>query len=71
MLATDAFDLGVVDEVIVEPRGGAHRDTDEAAVRIGESVRKHLAELEAMRGDELLAHRYAKFRAMGVIRGAS
>jgi acetyl-CoA carboxylase carboxyl transferase subunit alpha len=68
LLAPDVRRLGVVDEVVPEPRGGAHRDTDEAARRLGIAIRAHLAELSASSGPELVAQRYAKFRAMGTTR---
>jgi acetyl-CoA carboxylase carboxyl transferase subunit alpha len=67
LLAGDVLELGVVDEVITEPRGGAHRDPDEAARRLGEAIRRHLAALEAS-NESLVEQRYAKFRAMGVVR---
>lgn len=68
LLAPDALKVGVVDEVIGEPRGGSHRDPDEAATKIGHAIRHHLAELDALTGPELVEQRYAKFRAMGVTR---
>lgn len=67
LLAPDVLSVGVVDEVVSEPRGGSHRDPDEAARKLGEAVRRHLAELSAVPGDELVRQRYAKFRAMGVM----
>jgi acetyl-CoA carboxylase carboxyl transferase subunit alpha len=67
LLATNALELGVVDDVVDEPVGGAHRDPDEAARKLGESLRRHLAELGRLDGEALVDQRYAKFRAMGVI----
>jgi acetyl-CoA carboxylase carboxyl transferase subunit alpha len=66
LLATNALDLGVVDEVVPEPVGGAHRDPDDAARRLGIVLRRTLSELRPMGREELADHRYAKFRAMGV-----
>lgn len=66
LLAPDALRLGVVDHVISEPRGGAHREVDEAAEAVRVALRDELAALTKMSGDELMAHRYDKFRAMGV-----
>jgi acetyl-CoA carboxylase carboxyl transferase subunit alpha len=57
---------GVVDDVIDEPLGGAHRDHHQMATRLKNYLARTLAELETKTTDELLADRYAKFRAMGV-----
>ena len=59
-------DTGIVDEVIKEPVGGAHREHDQAAERVGASLSKHLADLLNLPIDELLAQRYKKFRDFGV-----
>ena len=67
LLAPNAVELGVVDEVIEEPVGGAHRDLDEAARRLGEALRRNLAELRPLGGEALVEQRYRKFRAMGVV----
>jgi acetyl-CoA carboxylase carboxyl transferase subunit alpha len=68
LLAANVRELGVVDDVVHEPRGGAHRDPDEAARRLGAAIRRHLSELESTAGEALVEQRYAKFRAMGVVR---
>jgi acetyl-CoA carboxylase carboxyl transferase subunit alpha len=65
MTATDLQRLGIVDEVIPEAPGGAHRDHDLTARNLGEALRRHLAELSAMSPEALRADRYAKFRHMG------
>lgn len=72
LLANDAMRLGIVDTIVPEPVGGAHRDPDEAARRLGEALRKNLFELEQLassaRGAQsLIDQRYAKFRAMGEV----
>jgi acetyl-CoA carboxylase carboxyl transferase subunit alpha len=67
LLAADAMRLGVVDTIVSEPTGGAHRDTDDAARRLGEVLRKELAPLAGAHPDTLRDERYAKFRAMGVV----
>jgi acetyl-CoA carboxylase carboxyl transferase subunit alpha len=67
LLAGDAIKLGVVDGTIAEPVGGAHRDPDDAAKRVGEALRKELAGLKNAHPDTLRDERYAKFRTMGVI----
>jgi acetyl-CoA carboxylase carboxyl transferase subunit alpha len=65
MTATDLLRLGVVDEVIAEAPGGAHRDHDLTARHLGEALRRHLAELLLMAPEALRADRYQKFRHMG------
>src|SRR5579871_275188 len=65
MTATDLRRLGIVDEVIPESPGGAHRDHDLTARNLGEALRRHLLELLAMEPEALRADRYAKFRHMG------
>ncbi len=71
LLAPDVLELGVVDEVVAEPRGGAHRDPDDAARKLGDAIRRHLADLDRLGPEALVAQRYAKFRAMGVTRSIS
>ncbi|MBC8143285.1 MAG: acetyl-CoA carboxylase carboxyltransferase subunit alpha [Armatimonadetes bacterium] len=63
--AKDALALGLVDEVIAEPLGGAHRAPDIAGAAIREAVARHLAELAARTPEELLSMRFAKYRALG------
>lgn len=63
--ARDVYDLGVVDEVIPEPEGGAHVDWDAAAKILGDRLRRSLLEIESQPLDQLLSRRYQKFRQMG------
>ena len=67
LLATDAVRLGVVDGVISEPIGGAHRDHDAAAECVRAALSQSLRELRAVTREHLLASRYAKFRRMGAM----
>ena len=62
----DLLELGVVDEVIPEPLGGAHRDHRQMAMTLKGSLNAALKELSAIPPDELLQRRYEKFRRMGV-----
>jgi acetyl-CoA carboxylase carboxyl transferase subunit alpha len=62
--AQDIIGLGVIDEIIHEPVGGAHRDHEATAQAMGSAIRSHLAELQAMSKEELVEDRYQKFRAM-------
>ncbi|MCX8116312.1 MAG: acetyl-CoA carboxylase carboxyltransferase subunit alpha [Desulfobacterota bacterium] len=65
MTARDLFQFGVVDEVIEEPLGGAHRDPQTMAGRIREALARHLKELEGQPIEHLLEARYEKFRRIG------
>lgn len=62
----DALKLGVIDEIIPEPPGGAHRNVDLAAKNVKAAILKHLDELGKLSTSELLDRRYRKFRNMGV-----
>ena len=57
--------LGLVDEVIPEPLGGAHKEPDEVAQRIGDCIAKQLDELSALTTDQLLELRYQKLLSYG------
>ena len=63
-------ELGLVDTVIDEPRGGAHRDFDTAAARVRSALVKHLDELSALPADDLLAQRLERLRGYGVFKEA-
>ncbi|HXX33945.1 MAG TPA: acetyl-CoA carboxylase carboxyltransferase subunit alpha [Thermodesulfobacteriota bacterium] len=65
LTAADLSRLGVIDEIIKEPLGGAHRDPEAMARILKEVVERHLKELEKMNEEELLSLRYEKFRRMG------
>jgi acetyl-CoA carboxylase carboxyl transferase subunit alpha len=69
LTAQDLLSFGIIDEIVPEPPGGAHRDPKQTAGVLGGALRRHLAELRGMSGDELIANRYSKFRAMGVFTG--
>jgi acetyl-CoA carboxylase carboxyl transferase subunit alpha len=65
LTSRDLFSLGVIDEVIEEPLGGAHRDHPQMAARLKMYLLRNLKELCAKPLDELVAARYEKFRRMG------
>ena len=65
LTAKDLLALGVVDEAIPEPLGGAHRDPQETADNVKRSILRHLSELESMSIDSLLRSRYERHRAIG------
>ncbi len=56
----------LVDEVVAEPEGGAHRDPAGAAANLKARILSNLADLHRLTTEDLLAQRYSKFRAMGV-----
>ncbi len=62
--AQDIIKLGVIDEIVPEPVGGAHRDHEATAANLKEAIARHLAELNKLSCDELVEQRYQKFRAM-------
>jgi len=63
--AQDAMKLGIADDIIPEPLGGAHRNPAQTAENIRVALRNHLEPLRLLNGDELVEQRYQKFRAMG------
>jgi acetyl-CoA carboxylase carboxyl transferase subunit alpha len=65
LLANDAKRLGVVDEVVPEPAGGAHRKPETAAESLRERLGHHLGGLRGLSGEELVSQRYQRFRALG------
>ena len=62
----DLLELGIVDEVITEPLGGAHRDHHETAAHVKRFLQVCLRELGPRPIEQLLQERYEKFRRMGV-----
>jgi len=66
LTAPDLHRLGVIDEIVKEPPGGAHRDPEAMAESLKEAMGRHLKELEEIPVEKLLAMRYEKFRKMGL-----
>ncbi|HEY1679117.1 MAG TPA: acetyl-CoA carboxylase carboxyltransferase subunit alpha [Candidatus Sulfotelmatobacter sp.] len=62
--AADLSELGVIDDIVPEPEGGAHRDHEAAANLLDVSLQKHYAALKKMSPSELVVSRYNKFRTM-------
>jgi len=65
LTAQDLARFGIVDEIIDEPLGGAHKDVDAAAVRLKEAIMRHLQELKQYTPDELVSKRLEKTRKLG------
>lgn len=63
--ASELLKLGIIDDVIPEPPGGAHCDMSAAAAALGEAVSSALQTLRKVPMDDLLKKRYDKFRRMG------
>ncbi len=64
--AQDLLRLGVIDEIVKEPLGGAHRDHKRAASILKRVIRRHLKELLGKDPDQLAMERRHKWRAMGI-----
>jgi acetyl-CoA carboxylase carboxyl transferase subunit alpha len=60
-----ALELNIIDTVVGEPVGGAHRDIDSAAKMVADAIEIELNELKTMNSELLLEKRYEKFRSMG------
>jgi acetyl-CoA carboxylase carboxyl transferase subunit alpha len=67
LTAKGLAETGIIDEVIKEPVGGAHRDHEQAAEFVGAAIARHLSEVCALSIDELLEQRYKKFRDIGPV----
>lgn len=65
LTAQDLKKFGVIDEVIPEPTGGAHRDPQLTIERVGNALHRHLKDLMPLSGDQLKKERTEKFLAMG------
>jgi acetyl-CoA carboxylase carboxyl transferase subunit alpha len=70
MTAEDLLRLGVIDEIIPEPPGGAHRDPTAICNAVKKAIEAHLSALLELPLDELLQQRHTKYRRMGVLGGA-
>ena len=66
MTGKDLLPLGIIDEVLSEPLGGAHRDHQKMAEILRKAISHHLNKLDGLPIDEIVRQRYEKFRSMGV-----
>src|SRR5512138_958905 len=64
LTAKDIRELDVIDEIVAEPVGGAHRDHETMAQALHEALARNLAELKGKSGEQLVEERYQKFRKM-------
>ena len=65
LTAKDLSGMSLVDEVVVEPAGGAHNDVRSAALSLKDALIRHVDELESLSVEEMLEARYQKFRQAG------
>ncbi|HMC54820.1 MAG TPA: acetyl-CoA carboxylase carboxyltransferase subunit alpha [Gemmatimonadaceae bacterium] len=63
--APDLYELKVIDEIVPEPRGGAHADHEATAAALHEAVVRHVDELRRLKPDKLVRRRREKFLRMG------
>jgi acetyl-CoA carboxylase carboxyl transferase subunit alpha len=71
MTAQDLMEFGMIDEIVPEPIGGAHRDPQGTADRLAKSIHLHLGELIDFPRQDLLDRRAAKYRRMGAVLNSS
>ena len=64
--APDLIKLGIIDQVVREPLGGAHRDPEAAARSVRRAIRKHLTELMQMTPQQLIQQRHERYRHIGL-----
>jgi acetyl-CoA carboxylase carboxyl transferase subunit alpha len=65
--AADLLRLGVIDAIVPEPAGGAHRNWNETAGHLRVALREHLRALRSRSGPELVEERYERFRRIGIV----
>jgi acetyl-CoA carboxylase carboxyl transferase subunit alpha len=65
LTSQSALEFELVDEIIEEPFGGAHRNPIEAATGVKEAIERHLSELEKMTSQQIKEQRYKRFRSLG------
>jgi acetyl-CoA carboxylase carboxyl transferase subunit alpha len=68
LTAEDLIGLGLIDEIIPEPLGGAHIDPEAAGELLRAALLRHVSELRKLKGDRLIKRRHDKFAAMGAYR---
>ena len=69
--SSDLLRLGVIDAIVPEPLGGAHRDWEAAAASLRAALRDHLADLAPKSPDALVVERHEKFRKLGAFEETS
>jgi acetyl-CoA carboxylase carboxyl transferase subunit alpha len=67
LTAKSLLELGVADDIIPEPLGGAHRDPKQTALSVKKHILKYLTQLRKLSVEELLEKRYRKIRSIGQV----
>ena len=65
LTANDCMVLGIIDEIVPEPEGGAHTNPEQAAQKLKQAIARHLGQLMNISSKKLVSRRYKKFRRMG------
>ncbi len=65
LTARDLLGFGIIDEIVREAPGGAHRDPGATAANVQDALRRHLAELKRLSPEDLVRDRYLKYRKIG------
>jgi len=68
LTADELFQMGIIDDIIPEPLGGAHRNWNKAIEIVSQYINKHLKELKTIKIEELVELRYQKYRKIGVFK---
>lgn len=63
----DLYELGIIDKIIPEPKGGAHRNIEQQSENINIILEQSLKQLDQLSADELLEHRWKKYKQIGEI----
>ncbi|CAM4374418.1 acetyl-CoA carboxylase carboxyltransferase subunit alpha [Saccharibacillus endophyticus] len=63
--ASDLLEMNVIEDIVPEPKGGAHRDYEATGLAIKDALTRHLGELSALDAQGLITDRYEKFRKIG------
>ncbi|MDX9703819.1 MAG: acetyl-CoA carboxylase carboxyltransferase subunit alpha [Candidatus Auribacterota bacterium] len=67
LTGNDLLKLGVVDDIVPEPMGGAHNDVEQMALNLHKAIIKELDSFEGMSKEEIVNSRYDRFRKLGVV----
>ena len=67
MTANHLYKFQIIDQIVREPLGGAHRNHKQAAIRLKKALRTNLLELKEIDPDQLVTLREEKFRKMGEV----